>query len=259
MYYHYNDYEKNIIRDIKRMTDESKQLERIMHQDDLDLEKIEKMKKLQKNKRKKDEFLNKNNNNKKLPELINNNTNEEKTKEIPYNTLSKFEYKPIKTFTSHFNNNLTLATDYSNKNSYREPNFCLNNPILEKQFKRKIEKLDEYNNILNKINETYKKLPFYYKKLDKKFQYNNGQIIFDESLTNRYNKKDDISLNINTIKNKILSPELNMTFHPNFTKDYFFKKSLMFNNKNLKIFYTNKYNKNNTFLSNNKKDYLKFK
>jgi len=125
--------------------------------------------------------------------------------------------------------------------------------------KRKNEKLSEYNKILNKINETYKKLPFYYKKLDKKFVYNNGQIIFDESLTNRYNKKDDISLNINTIKNKILSPELNMTFHPNFTKDYFFKKSLMFNNKNLKIFYTNKYNKNNTFLSNNKKDYLKFK
>ena len=43
MYYNYNDYEKNIIRDIKRMTDESKQLERIMHQDDLDLEKDRKV------------------------------------------------------------------------------------------------------------------------------------------------------------------------------------------------------------------------
>ncbi len=53
MYYSYNSYEKNIIRDIKRMTDESKQLERIMHQDDLNLDKIDKIKKLLEKKQKK--------------------------------------------------------------------------------------------------------------------------------------------------------------------------------------------------------------
>jgi hypothetical protein len=66
MYYSYNSYEKNIIRDIKRMTDESKQLERIMHQDDLNLEKIDKIKKLLDKKQKKKKFLNNNNQKKQL-------------------------------------------------------------------------------------------------------------------------------------------------------------------------------------------------
>ena len=57
MYYNYNSYEKNIIRDIKRMTDESKQLERIMYQDDLNLEKIDKIKKLLERNQKKKKII----------------------------------------------------------------------------------------------------------------------------------------------------------------------------------------------------------
>ena len=112
--------------------------------------------------------------------------------------------------------------------------------------------MDNYNNIIKKIKETSKRLPFYYKRLNKNYQYNNGQLILDESHINRYNKKDDLPLNINTIKNKLLSPGLNMTFHPNYTKDYFFKKSLIFNNKNVKNFYTNRHDKTNSFLYRNK-------
>ena len=248
MYYSYNSYEKNIIRDIKRMTDESKQLERIMHQDDLNLDKIDKIKKLLEKKQKKKKFLNNNNQKKQLPKLIKNNLKEEKEDDNLNTNKITFRNKPIKTLSNFNNNNLILPTDYTTLNSFRDSKFNLNNPLLNHTINNEIEYLDGYNNILKKINETYKKLPFYYKRLNKNFQYNNGQLISDESLINRYNKKDDIPLNINTIKNKILSPELNMTFHPNYTKDYFFKKSLIFNNKNVKNFYINKHDKTDSFL-----------
>ena len=248
MYYSYNSYEKNIIRDIKRMTDESKQLERIMHQDDLNLDKIDKIKKLLEKKQKKKKFLNNNNQKKQLPKLIKNNLKEEKEDDNLNTNKITFRNKPIKTLSNFNNNNLILPTDYTTLNSFRDSKFNLNNPLLNHTINKEIEYLDGYNNILKKINETYKKLPFYYKRLNKNYQYNNGQLISDESLINRYNKKDDIPLNINTIKNKILSPELNMTFHPNYTKDYFFKKSLIFNNKNVKNFYINKHDKTDSFL-----------
>jgi len=248
MYYNYNSYEKNIIRDIKRMTDESKQLERIMHQDDLNLDKIDKIKKLLEKNQKKKKLLNNNNHKKKLPNLINNNLKEEKELDFSNINKNKFQQKPIKNVSNYYNNNLILPTDYTTLNSFRDSNFNLNNPILNNTINKKLEYMDSYNDIIKKIKETSKKLPFYYKRLNKNYQYNNGQLILDESHINRYNKKDDIPLNINTIKNKILSPELNMTFHPNYTKDYFFKKSLIFNNKNVKIFYTNRHDKTNSSL-----------
>ena len=248
MYYNYNSYEKNIIRDIKRMTDESKQLERIMHQDDLNLDKIDKIKKLLEKNQKKKKLLNNNNHKKKLPNLINNNLKEEKELDFSNINKNKFQQKPIKNVSNYYNNNLILPTDYTTLNSFRDSNFNLNNPLLNNTINKKLEYMDSYNDIIKKIKETSKKLPFYYKRLNKNYQYNNGQLILDESHINRYNKKDDIPLNINTIKNKILSPELNMTFHPNYTKDYFFKKSLIFNNKNVKIFYTNRHDKTNSSL-----------
>ena len=252
MYYNYNSYEKNIIRDIKRMTDESKQLERIMHQDDLNLEKIDKIKKLLERNQKKKKLLNNNNHKKELPNL-NNNLKEEKELDISNINKNKFQQKPIKTVSNYYNNNnLILPTDYTTLNSFRDSNLNLNNPLLNNTINKKLEYMDNYNNIIKKIKETSKRLPFYYKRLNKNYQYNNGQLILDESHINRYNKKDDLPLNINTIKNKLLSPGLNMTFHPNYTKDYFFKKSLIFNNKNVKNFYTNRHDKTNSFLYRNK-------
>ena len=180
MYYNYNSYEKNIIRDIKRMTDESKQLERIMHQDDLNLDKIDKIKKLLERNQKKKKLLNNNNHKKQLPNL-NNNIKEEKELDISNINKNKFQQKPIKTVSNYYNNNLILPTDYTTLNSFRDSNLNLNNPLLNNTINKKLEYMDSYNDIIKKIKETSKKLPFYYKRLNKNYQYNNGQLILDES------------------------------------------------------------------------------
>jgi hypothetical protein len=106
--------------------------------------------------------------------------------------------------------------------------------------------LNSNNNNLKykqKKSETFKYLPFNYKRLNKNFEYKNNQLILDNEIENRYLKNDDLLFEDeqNIKNNNYKNFSTKMFFHQNKTKDYYLKKSLMFHNNKIKQFYINPY------------------
>ena len=223
------DFNKKILRDIYRMNDESKKIERVLEQDDVntDILGFFLARKTPQIKNKKTIKKIKQNN---LPKLIVNNNNN--------NLSNKNKIKHEKSNSLNIQNKNVLIKDNNKKYFNNNKNYFSND--IDNFY------LKSNNNNLtykHKKSETFKYLPFSYKRLNKNFEYNNNQLILDDQIENRYLKCDDLlyedeqNIKYNNYKN--FSPK--MFFHQNKTKDYYLKKSLMLHKNKIKQFYINPY------------------
>ena len=214
------DFNKKILRDIYRMNDESKKIERILEQDDVntDILGFFLARKTPQIKNKKTIKKIKTN---QLPKLIDNNKiKHERTNSLNIQSKNVLNKENNKKFLNKNNKNY-FSNDF---------NFYLNS---------------NNNNLkyIQKKSETFKYLPFNYKRLNKNFEYKNNQLILDNEIENRYLKSDDLLFDDeqNIKNNNYKNFSTKMYFHQNKTKDYYLKKSLMFHNNKIKQFYINPY------------------
>jgi len=225
------DFNKKILRDIYRMNEESKKIERVLEQDDVNTDIL-------------GFFLAR-----KSPQIKNKKT----IKKIKTNQLPKLN---IDNNINNINNvnNLNNKIKHERANSL---NICIKNNLIKENNKNYFlnknnvylnSNIYNYNNkkildFKHKKSETFKNLPFNYKRLNKNYEYNNNQLILDDEIENRYLKNDDLLFEeLSNIKNnnyKNFSPK--MYFLPNKTKEYYLKKSLMFHKNKIKQFYINPY------------------
>lgn len=214
------DFNKKILRDIYRMNDESKKIERILEQDDVNTDIL-------------GFFLAR-----KTPQIKNKKTIKKiKTNQLP-KLIDKNKIKHEKTNSLNIQSKNVLNKENNikflnknNKNYFSNDfNFYLNSNINNLKYKQK-------------KSETFKYLPFNYKRLNKNFEYKNNQLILDNEIENRYLKSDDLLFDDeqNIKNNNYKNFSTKMYFHQNKTKDYYLKKSLMFHNNKIKQFYINPY------------------
>ena len=214
------DFNKKILRDIYRMNDESKKIERILEQDDVNTDIL-------------GFFLAR-----KTPQIKNKKTIKKiKTNQLP-KLIDKNKIKHEKTNSLNIQSKNVLNKENNikflnknNKNYFSNDfNFYLNSNNNNLKYKQK-------------KSETFKYLPFNYKRLNKNFEYKNNQLILDNEIENRYLKSDDLLFDDeqNIKNNNYKNFSTKMYFHQNKTKDYYLKKSLMFHNNKIKQFYINPY------------------
>ena len=222
------DFNKKILRDIYRMNDESKKIERILEQDDVntDILGFFLARKTPQIKNKKTIKKIKTN---QLPKLIdNNNIQNNKNNKIKHERTYSLNIQNKNVLNKENNKNFIIK---NNKNYFSNDfNFYLNSNNNNLKYKQK-------------KSETFKYLPFNYKRLNKNFEYKNNQLILDNEIENRYLKSDDLLFDDeqNIKNNNYKNFSTKMYFHQNKTKDYYLKKSLMFHNNKIKQFYINPY------------------
>ena len=227
--------EKEMFKEIQKIGDESRRIYQILNSDDcrIDL--------LMQNKKKK--MTNKTINYT-LPNLIYNQgiINPYKPKKIKTNVL-------YKTFYSNSNQKERKKTPF-NKNqtkTFFDNNNCTYDYDHHLQKMKKLNELSQLNSVIgNKKENDYKKMPLNYKNLEKDFEYVHGQLYDDYDKLERYKKLDDILIGDNNIQ----PYEIKNYWKPLKIRDYYLKKSLIFNKMKAGYMYRNNNNGEYNILKN---------
>ena len=227
--------ENEMFKEIQKIGDESRRIYQILTSEDcrIDLLKQEKRKK-----------KNNKNINYTLPNLIYNqgNINLFKPKGMKKNILSKTFYSTSKQKDrkkTPFNKNQTRTFFDNNNCTYDYDHH------LEKM--KKLNELSKLNTVIGNKKETeYKKMPLNYKNLEKDFEYVHNQLYDDYDKLERYKKLDDILIGDNNIQ----PYEIKNYWKPLKIRDYYLKKSLIFNKMKAGYMYRNNNNGEYNILKN---------
>ena len=227
--------ENEMFKEIQKIGDESRRIYQILTSEDcrIDLLKQEKRKK-----------KNNKNINYTLPNLIYNqgNINLFKPKVMKKNILSKTFYS-----TSKQNDRKKTPFNKNQTKTFFDNNNCTYDYDHHLEKMKKLNELSKLNTVIgNKKEIEYKKMPLNYKNLEKDFEYVHNQLYDDYDKLERYKKLDDILIGDNNIQ----PYEIKNYWKPLKIRDYYLKKSLIFNKMKAGYMYRNNNNGEYNILKN---------
>ena len=218
---------KRIKSELKQINERSNQICRILDKDDIDVDFINKI-----GKKRYIKTPNKNQNI--LPNLIyyqGKTDKNEKKKNQKIKSKEKKKNLILNDFHSNFfkilkgnDNEKVIKTFFYSKNL--EKNKYENDKIDKNNIETKLKKIAP--ELIERKEKIMERIPLYYKKYRKNYEYKNNQLILDEMNEKRYEKYDEpFKYSLNLFPSKDILPKYNNLFfkyQKNKIRDYFYKK-----------------------------------